>query len=578
MGTVTTHYDIMTRYLMQDQVTGGAARMGESLRRAHTEASTLDTTLKRAAMAAAGFFGFHEMKKHLIDFNSEMEQAKLTTAGFMAMSGLGTFKDNLGEADALVKQYTLDARASIGTTADFVDMSKMMTAAVTRSGGSMKDLHDITKGMVISSKAMGFAPQMAAIEATEALMGNVTIRNRYAQYLLGSIGYGDESGRSRYQALSQEKRLSELKRSLGGDWLKDLASAQEHSMLGATSTFMDNAQLAAMRAGKALFDAIKLDLNQWNEYLIKNGDRIDHIAEVVGHDIVWAFRELKNLTAWLYDHWKEIAVLYTAFKLPQAIAGFRGGLAQGLGSAGAGGAGAGLLGGLATGTLNVPVLTLAAATVYLSASHIEDYFNKKQAWELGMRGETGAGVQGGTMDAAMAALTSGGQGTHGAYVNARIAYQQLKSAGLIDEDGKVKTENMANTLSAMDATQREAWLQYSGLDTTPRKTGTGMGWESSWVTPGYDDATQARAIQEKLQKVIDLALINWDPRVTPFRMEGTIDAPKPIKPDVKITINRMEVISDDPDRLAVGFDELVQTTLSRKGLTPGYTSPAWQRG
>ena len=573
MGTVTTHYDIMTRYLMQDQVTGGAARMGESLRRAHTEASMLDTTLKRAAMVAAGFFGFREMKKHLIDFNSEMEQAKLTTAGFMAMSGLGTFNENLGKADALVKQYTLDARASIGTTADFVDMSKMMTAAVTRSGGSMQDLHDITKGMVISSKAMGFAPQIAAIEATEALMGNVMIRNRYAQYLLGSIGYGDETGRSRYQQLSTEKRLSELKRALGGGWLKDLASAQEHSMLGATSTFMDNAQLAAMRAGKALFDAIKLDLNQWNEYLIKNGDKIDHIAEAVGHDLVWAFRELKDLTAWLHDHWEALALIYAGFKIPGMVAGFSGGLASGLG-----GGAAGIVGAAAAGGVAGPWGAIIAAAAAMLAGVIVDAIQRGNAQgthDQNMAATYGVGVRGGTIDAFIDAYERYGKASSNSERNqaARLVMAFGKNQ---DIASAAQLESAAGNWTADQRTRMARLLGTSGGD-------------SSWAAMR---ASYGRSTAEDLRDAINTSkLVNlleeWKPAIAAGGLDAVddlqrrfpgVNLPKPIKTDVKVTINHMEVISDDPDRLAVGFDELVQTTLSRKGLTPGYTPPAWQRG
>ena len=136
MGNVTTTYDVMTRYLMRDNVSNEAKRMTSHLREASGASEGLKRTLGGIAAAAVGFLGIREMKKHLFDFNSEMEQAKLTTAGFMSMSGLGTFNEDLGEADKLVKQYTLDARASIGTTADFVDMSKNLTAAVTGAGAS----------------------------------------------------------------------------------------------------------------------------------------------------------------------------------------------------------------------------------------------------------------------------------------------------------------------------------------------------------------------------------------------------------------------------------------------------------
>ena len=565
MGVITTTYDVQTRYLLKDQVSGSAAHMTGALRASANEARGLDSTLKSLAVAAAGLFGIREMKKHLIDFNSEMEQAKLTTAGFMAMSGLGTFNDNLGEADALVKQYTLDARASIGTTADFVDMSKMMTAAVTRSGGSMKDLHDITKGMVISSKALGFAPQIAAIEATEALMGNVTIRNRYAQYLLGSIGYGDETGRSRYQQLSTEKRLSELKRSLGGAWLKDLASAQEHSMLGATSTFMDNAQLAAMRAGKALFDAIKVDLNQWNEYLIKNGDKIDHIAEVVGHDLVTGFKAIKDVTVFIYDHWKALALIYAGFKIPGMVAGFTGGLAGGLG--GVGGAA------MAGGTIGPWGAAIVSAGTMLAAVIIDAIKQGKMqaSYDEKMAANYGVGVKGGTIDAFISASEK--------FQTAKTAQERDEATRLVRAFGH--NQDIANAGQLESAAGNWTAEQRTRMAKIMGKKGGEDSWAAMRLSYGWTSVEDLRAAIDGSRLVQILGTIPYNMMDDKFgwnmmdhlNPEGTGK-----KPPVKVTINRIEVVSDDPDRFAFGLDELVQTAASRRGITPGYLPPAWQKG
>jgi hypothetical protein len=551
---------------MRDNVSNEAKRMTSQLRESANAGEGLKRTLLGIAGAVGVGFGFASFKKHFVDFNSEMEQAKLTTAGFMAMSGLGTFNDDLGEADKLVKQYTLDARASIGTTADFVDMSKNLTAAVTGAGGSVADLHDMTKGLVISSKAMGMDPHFAAMETEEALMGVLTMRNRYAKKILQSIGYAGEEGRSRYQQLSADKRLSEFKRALGSAWLADLASAQEHSMAGATSTFMDNAQLAAMRAGKALFEAIKVDLNKWNEYLIANGESIDRIAESLGHKLVTGFTAIKDLTVFIAEHWKGIALIFGTLK----VGGFVSGLA---GSGGLAGMAAGSSGALASmfalavksrtsydslgmgitapmklsqfgAQLGIATVALTGFAVGLSA--LVNAGLNAQSERIGRIASQGAGTMGATLAAAKRGF--GGENE---------LRQQLYSAGLASDSG---IDRKAFARAFRESNQDvDVWAKGLGL-----KSG------------GYVD---------DILNLLARRLAVWTPDRSGLNTGGmgwmdkyNIAAPKDTgkKGDIKVTIQRIEVTSDDPDRFAFGLDELVQTAASRRGLTPGYTPPAWR--
>ena len=540
--------------MMTDHVSGGMRGMANEMRRASTEASSLKGTLGSLAGLFGAGFGLHEFKKHFVDFNSEMEQAKLTTAGFMAMSGLGTFNEQLGVADDLVKQYTIDARASIGTTADFVEMSKTITASVTGAGGSIKDLHDMTKGLVISGKASGMDPHDIAIQVEEALNGMLSVRQRFTKRMLGSIGYKGEEGAAKWKELSQYQRLMELKRSLGADWLKDMASAQEHSMEGARTTFIDNAQLAAMRAGKALFEGIKVELNKWNEYLIRNGDTIDHIADVVGHKLLQGAISFKNAIQWAAEHWKTIAASYAAMKAAGFLAGAGGGVAGLAGGASGGGIG---FGG------KVAAVSLVASAVYIGGQALADFINESHEAKIERAAATGKG----TMDAVLTAAA----GLHSpdfdsAAKDTRLLRQQLTSSGLASASGGLNKEAFIQAMKESGSSAGR-WADILGI----KGTG-GLG----------SNGNTLDQVADSIARAFDNSIMKWNMNTAPWRMEGVRDAPTPDgtgkKGDIKVTIQRLEVLSDDPDRFAFGLDELVKTAAQRGGLSSGQAAAAMARG
>ena len=600
MGNVVTSYDVMTRYMMRDQVSGQAKQMTRELRTASAASGELNSMLGRVGAVVAGYMGFSAAKQHLIDFNSEMEQAKLSTAGFMAMSGLGTFNDNIAEADALVKQYTIDARSSIATTADFVEMSKNLTAAVTGAGGSVKDLHDMTKGLVIAAKAMHMDPNFAAMETEEALMGVVTMRNRFAKKILQTVGYTGEEGRSRYGQLDAHKRLTEFQRAMGGAWLKDLAGAQEHSMMGAQTTFIDNAQLAAMRAGRPLFDAIKKSLNEQNTWLISNSQVVDHISDVVGGKLLTGYRAIKDITQFVAEHWKGIALIVGTMKMGSMASGIMGAggfgsLAGWQGAGGLVGMGAGMAGGLLglikkafvmagsspkyldfeKGIQNIHkfhlpsfaaqlgIATVALTGLAIGAQQIAKWVDSAQSGKLARQATAGAG----TMSATMAALGRGFGGEN-------ELRQQLYSAGLASDSG-VNSEAFKRAFQE-SGQSADVWAKNLGIKAHDYMMSGGMGTMAVGFGNTVDD----------ILNMLARRLAVWNPDHSGLSTDSglgmygkyNVATPKDTgkKGDIKVTIQRIEVTSDDPDRFAFGLDELVQTAASRRGLTPGYTPPAWR--
>jgi hypothetical protein len=394
------------------------------------------------------------------------------------------------------------------------------------------------------------------METEEALMGVLSVRNRCAKKILGSIGYLGEEGRSKYTQLGAYERLMEFKRAMGGAWLKDLSGAQEKSFEGARTTFIDNAQLAAMRAGKALFEGIKVELNKWNEYLIKNGETIDHIADVVGHKLLQGAISFKNAIQWAAEHWKTIAASYAAMKAAGFLAGAGGGVAGLAGGASGGGIG---FGG------KVAAVSLVASAVYIGGQALADFINESHEAKIERAAATGKG----TMDAVLNAMSGlNSPDFDSAAKDTRLLRQQLTSSGLADAAGGLNKEAFIQAMKESGSSAGR-WADILGIK------GTG-GLGSNGDT--LDQVANAIA------RAFDNSVMKWNmiEGMQPWRMEGVRDAPTPDgtgkKGDIKVAIQRLEVISDDPDRFAFGLDELVKTAASRGRLSDGQAAAAMARG
>jgi hypothetical protein len=336
----------------------------------------------------------------------------------------------------------------------------------------------------------------------------------------------------------------------------------------------ESAALIRTLTGPAFKEVTRM-LKEWVEYSAKNREHVEAMAKSIGGGLVSALTAVKDITVFLHDHWKALALIYAGFKIPGMVAGFSGGLASGLGGGAAGVGGAAAAGGAAG-----PWGAIIAASAAMLTGVIVDAVqrgNRQASNDEAMAATYGVGVKGGTIDALI-----------DSYENFRSAKSEAEKN---QQARLVMTFGQNQGISDVSSLERAAEFWSSEQRTRMAKLLGLRSGEGSWAAMrvGYGKST-AEDLRDAIDtsKLISL-LEEWKPDRSgmgqggfdylPDRGFGTgINLPKPIKPDVKVTINHMEVISDDPDRLAVGFDELVQTTLSRRGLTPGYMPPAWQRG
>lgn len=544
MGTVTTEYAVNLRYQMQNQaVLSGARAMGGALQQAHTQSQAFGMSLGRIGAMLAGGVGLYQAKKSLIDFNSGMEQAQITMAGMMAQAGKGDFVGNMKEASELVKQMQLDARASVGTTEDFVQMATSIVQPLMMAKGSMQDLRDMTRQTVIASRSMGIGADVASRDVGQALMGRYNTVDPFLSRILPAIGYAGEEGRAKWRTLKESERLSELRRALGSKGIMDMGKAQETSFSGAASTLKDNIQMTLGKVGMPLFKAVTEELNKWNKWLDNNQGKIHQMAKEIGGDLLSGAKMFLSASKFAAEHWKQLLGTALALKSAGVLASFGG--AAGAAGAARAAAGAGAL----PFAGKMAAVTLVASAVYIGATAIADWINDRQTQDLNRQSVVGDA----TMVAVNRAIEKSGLAETEAQraEQGRILRQLMASVG---GEGSYKTF-LTERLNRMTQAERNAYEASAGLK--PWKGGMGTDYESSIIHHS------AESIADAFMKRINyLTPSDWIAKggmmqdvEKAWRMPGFVDMPKAPKLQQNITIHRIEVASDDPDRMAIGFTD-----------------------
>lgn len=329
----TTTYRVETVYAIDDRASAALGRIGGAAERTGRSTSALSGTIARLGGVVAGGFGLQKAGAALIGFNSSMEQSRITIAGLLQLNKPGEqWADNFGRAERLTERFQQRMKAAVGTTKDAVDMAGMIVNPVMAAGASMKQLEDLTIGAVIAAKSLGIQSEVAALDIQQALAGSLTSRERFARSLLEPMGFTTD----KFNALSADKRLQVLSKALNSDAIKSMSKAQEKSLDGSWSTFVDNLQQGAGKIGLPLFKAITAEVRSWNAWLDANQDKVAAFAKTMSDGLVTGFRMVKDAISFLVenrDTLMAVGKVWATAKLAGAASGVLGGLA---------GAGAGL--------------------------------------------------------------------------------------------------------------------------------------------------------------------------------------------------------------------------------------------
>ncbi len=527
----TTTYDIQLRYLLDDRAVRGAVSLSRSLREAARSSSSLESGFRRVGAAVVGFFGAREAAHALIGFNAEMDQMKISMAAIMQLNLGGSFGEARAQAEGLVKEFQRFAVLTPVTTKDVTEFGTNISAAVFGAGGGMKEFVNIAEQGVIASKVFGAEAGYAAVELTELLQGVVNKRMRFAMQLLHAAHVTEEQ----FRAMTAAQRMQTLQRVLNSDAMRQASQAYSESFTGVTSTLVDNLQIALGRVGLPLFKAITKEVQEWNKWISENQATIESWAKRFGGALVEGFRAVRAAVGWIVQNSEILLGVAKAWLAVKAI-NF-----------------AGAVGGSVVNTFTLFQKGLAGSIAGLGALAAAAYV-VAGVWENAKDLEHGAKGRVNPLRDYMARRDRGeisraeyesmlyGRAKDEGYITGGNVDRLKLERDLITATNGVMGQNLANRLvPELQALASKRMLEAA---------------EKMVAAANQNAALQSQLIANPAYQY----LAAWA-RIAPTIVEAKVLP----RPQVNVTIQRIEVHSDDPDRFIFALNERVAKVSRNPG-------------
>lgn len=595
MGSeASTQYDVALRYVFKD---GGAQKgvdsLAHSLEGVNKQGVGLTSMLTGIGAAIAGAFGAREGYHALIGFNAEMESMKISMTALTQANLNEPFELARTQMDGMVADFTAFAKQSPLTTKEIVNFAQGVEAGVFSANGSLDDFRTIAEQGALAAKMLGADANYAGTEIQEMLQGSVRKNMRFARNLLGFAGEHDTEA---FNAKSDLERLETVKKALNSPAMKQAGKQFASSFEGVTSTLKDQLQLVFGGIGLPLFKSLTDEVKKWTEWIDKNPDKIRQFAADFQEALEDGFNMFKSIAGFIVEHKELLLSLAKAFLVSKGVGLVSGSIQGMVGTlASLAGTGAGSLGAFGLSLSGVTVaLGLFAGAAQMIADGIDSRHDRQIAastdWGVVKRGQgeyensrggvyargsreerafQEQGQDAGRLmtakrmldEAQQAGFIMKNRGGVG-YVNAAAVSGSAVDAGLSDQAIQDYIRSLNSALGeesrylqgmSMEARQAQFGATYEGIKTAFE--GAADTWSKTTVHAwmGQFDA----GFGDKLAMVINNGL-----RMLPGWGKGPIgDALTAAKNDhakmnVNVNIARIEVQSDDPDRLVFGMAEI----------------------
>jgi len=328
----TTVYDLAIKIALQGVQQAKAAMQGlggtiqgasEALGRLGHAANGL-----RVLMTPIGW-----AKTAFIDFNSELETARIGLATMSAMNLKLPFKDMFEMSGVMLDRFQQMAVKSPATTKDFVDMAQGIAGAAYAAGLSTDRLMKLTEGAVIGGTAFGIRADVMALDVSQALRGVLTQKDRIGQMIKAATGLDAK----KFNHLSADKRAAAVEKTLNDPAIKAAAEAYANTWQGQLSTLKDTIQMTLGKVGVQLMKAITAEVAKWNAWISKHPEKIKQWAKDFSDALMRGFSMVKAVFGWIVAHREilmKVALAMAALKVGGGLAGTLGAIIPGLGAFG----------------------------------------------------------------------------------------------------------------------------------------------------------------------------------------------------------------------------------------------------
>jgi hypothetical protein len=575
----TTVYDVAIRYELEDKASSGLEGIGK-----HAEAAERHTMdLKEALVGLGEVFlvgeAFHKGKELFIDWNREIQNMRIQGAAMLESSDLAKTWDKATiSAGKMVDEFNRFAVTSPVTTRELEGFANGVNIYVAQAGGGIKDIVNVTEQGIIAAKAFGMESSMAALQIGEAISRGAHIRERFTSMLIKS----QHMTLDEFNKLDPTKRLSVIEQALQSPAMRDAARAFGDSWDGVFSTLKDNVEITFGHAGHEMFMAIAAEVKGINTWLKENSNTVEEWGAKLGGYLKEGFDAVKTGVGFLITHKDtilKIGEVWAASKLLGGMGAFSGGGGFGLPAAGAFFGGSSKVGWMGAGVQPGPglgqVLGAAGSSVFLAKALGADKFASTVAGVAGalstLPGPLGligsalnvailgieafgdymdgrakeAADRTGEQQAVMSALTkaandvnvilatTGSGALSGRSEQADMLLgtivQEVREANAYTKDGRLDDKKLQTYLVGLNI-QGQAQNEYLKMAANAFK---------------YFGGGEQGAATEEIYRRLGIKYTDFDSDAEKRKASK--------KPNVNVTIQRIEVASEDPDRFAMGL-------------------------
>lgn len=540
---MSTVYDVKIQYTLDDKASNALTGLSNKAEETEKHLKGLHEGFKHIAEFMLGREAFMKGKELFIDINSEFEQMKISMGGIAAYNLGKPFEAAADNTDRLIEGWQQFSKQTTLTTREITEFGSRIAPGVFASGGTERAgglLDQITKRGAVVGKAI--AGQHAGglgyvgMEINEALMGNLRRTQMFNVQLLGPAMRKAGKELEDFNKMSAKERAQMVLSALNDPAWQKVIERQANSFEGVTSTFRDNMEIAARQIGLPLFKAISAEVGNWNKWLDQHPKEIEEFATKFGQALVDGFKAIKDAIGWVVAHkdmLMDMGKLFLALKgVNMAVGGIQAsGLGKSLGmlenfAAGGEMTFSGLLG-------SVTNVTMAMGGLYVAAQALADYFDREHKKTIDKSAEHAAAV-----DAFKAAEMAGAQGLYqgpGAVYTANSKLDQalgqvvevVHQAGAYTKDAEFNQDKFTQYLNSLNV---DPSVQAGMID----------------VAKTAFERFNYQSLHEDLPNIFyRLGLGNTYTGTDKNLGKGT--------GKTEVTIHKIEVASDDPDRFVFGM-------------------------
>ena len=478
-------------------------------------------SLLMAAGALGVGFGLGSMIDKAKEANLEFEGTRKSIGAVMAtmldwpraMEPVEKYRHSVALAKGVTQELD-DASADFGVSLGEMGASyKTLLVAAAPLHLTQQQLLDLTIKSTAAAKQFG----IAGTEAADAVGKSLVTRTVKATGDFG-LFMRENLGKS-LAHLNNPQLLSKMDKALSGS--VDIAKEMGQGMGGSISRIQHDVDDLFRSLSGPVFSEVAKTLGEVSKYLKSANAEGKPMVEVYGQKLVGAFRDVKDATMFVADHWKTIAVIWASFKVPKGLemlAGITGGIAgngggglagifrnlgaanSALGSAPGAGSIVGFLGALGPAVGAVGALAGAAVLAGNALKGVYDEWQtrKHAASELG-----GFFKEVGEVEKTRnylrkhdAELSPDQVGAGKAFMqeHAALAAEVLKQKGLMD-DGGIAMERFTGVMDSMSDDVRKAFK-----DMIPGAPDASSGMLGAYAAEAFRRSYQAPAAMASASK------------------------------------------------------------------------------